>query len=398
MIHPRTLFVFFSLFLLVVCNSCQPSMTDSAAAADAKAVQPTATPEALAAVNGPKPPIGPHLAAPGLRQKLPASFVPQLPNEATKTQGEKDVAPQKEEPAIGPAVNWAKTENYLVLGTDRLPGQVVWRTDTIMMVGLDREKGRAAVLSIPRDLWVQIPNYGWGRINQVDYLGEQKQPGNGPFFVSEVLSRTLGISAQHWARVQMDGFQGMIDAVGGVTIHLDCPFYELSYSGAAFALPAGDIRLDGATAYRYVRLRLRESDIGRASRQRQVLWALRNQALQANLITRLPELWSAFQGTFATDLGLLDLLSLARFGMSLDKSQVRAGGITLNDLQSFVTAQGAEVLRIANPNRVRAVVDGVWDAPEIDNSRKQTTATCPALPPGVKITQVATDTVKAGGQ
>ncbi|MFN8494228.1 MAG: LCP family protein [Caldilineaceae bacterium] len=374
-------------------------MTDSVAAADAKVLQPTAAPDqALAPVNGPTPPIGPRLAAPELRQKTISSFVPQLPDEATKTEGEKAVSPQKEEPAIGPAVNWANTENYLVLGTDRLPGQVVWRTDSIMMVGLDREKGRATVLSIPRDLWVQIPNYGWGRINQVDYLGEQRQPGNGPFFVSQVLSQTLGISAQHWVRVQMDGFQAMIDAVGGVTIHLDCPFYELSYSGASFALPAGDIHLDGATAYRYVRLRLRESDIGRASRQRQVLWALRNQAMQANLITRLPELWSAFQGAFSTDLGLLDLLSLARFGMSLDKSQVRAGGITLNDLQSFVTAQGADVLRIANPNRVRAVVDGVWEAPEMDNSRKQTTAKCPALPPGVKVTQVATDTVKAGGQ
>lgn len=398
MIRPRML-ILLSFILLLACNSCQQSVAEGAMAAEESVAPATATVSTESSAdntNHPAPPIAPRLAAPELKQKKVVVAIPP-PDESTKTIGEKAVAPQKEEPAVGPAANWVNTENYLILGTDRLPGQVNWRTDSIMIVGIDRAQGRAAVLSVPRDLWVQIPNYGWGRINQVDYLGEQKAAGNGPVFVSQVLSQTLGVATTHWVRIQMDGFQGMVNAIGGVTIHLDCPFYELPYNSTEyFTLPAGDVHLDGATAYRYVRLRLRESDIGRASRQRQVLWALRNQALNSNLITQFPQLWSSFQGMFSTDLGLLDMLDLARLAMSLDKSQVHAGGITLNDLQSFITAQGADVLRIANPNRVRAVVNGVWEAPEMDNSRQQNAAACPALPPGVKITQQPTQTIASG--
>ena len=399
MIRSRLLISFISFMLLLACSSCQQNVAEGATFADVSAAPlvATSTGEASATTaNHPTPPIAPRLSAPALKQQTIVASVPP-PDESTKTTGEKALAPQKEELAVGPAAKWANTENYLILGTDRLPGQTEWRTDSIMLIGIDRAQGRAAVLSVPRDLWVQIPNYGWGRINQVDYLGERKQAGNGPLFVSQVLSQTLGVSTGHWVRIQMDGFQDMVNAIGGVTVHLDCPFFELPYgSNQYFTLPAGDIHLDGATAYRYVRLRLRESDIGRASRQRQVLWALRTQALNANLITQFPQLWSSFQGMFSTDLGLLDMLSLARLAMSLDKSQVRAGGITLNDLQNFTTAQGAQVLRVANPNRVRAVVDGVWNAPEMGNSRSQNAATCPPLPYGVKITQVPTQTVASG--
>ena len=96
------------------------------------------------------------------------------------------------------------------------------------MVGLDRERQRAAVLSIPRDLYIEIPNYGYGRINQVDYIGERvtRVKGGGPALVSEVLSDTLGIATSHWVRFELTGFESIVDAVGGVTVNLDCPFYE----------------------------------------------------------------------------------------------------------------------------------------------------------------------------
>jgi LCP family protein required for cell wall assembly len=289
--------------------------------------------------------------------------------------------------STGPAFDWTKTENYLVLGTDRRPGEKDWRTDTIMILGLDRSLNRAAVFSIPRDLYIEIPGYGWGRINQVDYIGERSNgAGGGPALVSQVLSKTLGISAPHWLRLQMDGFTSLVDAVGGVTVHLDCPFYEPMFTGTKwvyFTLPAGDVKLDGITAYEFVRLRYRESDIGRARRQRQFLWALRNQALNANLILRAPELWGAFQNSFSTDLSLLQLIDLARYGMSLEPGNVRSSGLTLADLQSYVTAQGAQVLRIANPTRVQSIVTGVWtSAPAMVDTNHQDATKCAPLPTG----------------
>lgn len=390
------------LFLLLIFDiSTQPAaiaavvvMPKNVQAAGTATPKPAATEE-----DAPAPPISPHVAAPPAK----ATPVPTATTPApSPTAAPPTVTPIQEEPAIGPASRWVNTENYLILGTDRRSGETNWRTDTVMVLGIDRAQGHAALLSIPRDLFVQIPNYGWGRINQVDYLGEQRSPnGGGPALVSQVLSQTLGIATNHWVRMQMDGFISIVNAVDGVTIHLDCPFYEPVFNNTTqawdyFTLPAGDVHLDGDDAFWFVRLRLRESDIGRARRQRQFLWALRDQALNANLITRIPELWSAFQSTVSTDLSLLDLVGLARFGIGLEPGNVRAGGLTLSDLQNFTTAQGAAVLRIANPNRVRAVVNGVWDAPAMAATNQQDPAACPALPAGVTIGEDTMPAVAAG--
>ena len=292
--------------------------------------------------------------------------------------------------APGPSFAWSETDNFLVLGTDRVGSGGSWRTDTIMVLGLDRANNRAAVLSIPRDMYIDIPGYGYSRINTADFIGEQTLgvEGGGPALISQILYENLGITTEHWVRVEMTGFRSIVDAVGGVTVHLDCPFYEPIYnldtdSWDYFTLPAGDVTLDGEAAYWFVRLRLRSSDISRGERQRQFLWALRDKALRTDVVTRLPDLWGAFQQTFTTDLSLLQMLDLARAGFALDAASVRATGISLNDLQSYTTPEGAAVLVIADPARVRWVVDSVWDAPAMVDAYRQDAAACPALPPEV---------------
>lgn len=296
--------------------------------------------------------------------------------------------------ATGPAFAWAETENYLILGTDRRPNDSSWRTDTIIVVGVDRTLNRAAVLSIPRDLYIEIPRYGYGRINQADYIGQniQKLKGGGPELVSEVISETLGIPTRHWVRIEMTGFQQVVDAVGGVDVYLDCPFYEPIFNLDTnawdyFTLPAGEVHMDGETAYWYVRLRLRESDIGRARRQRQFLWALRDQALNANLVLRFPELWSAFSNSYSTDLSLIEMLDLVRFGLALDPANVRASGISLRELQSYTTEKGASVLVITDPARVMGVVDGIWSAPAMIDANRQDANKCQPIPEGVPVVQ-----------
>ncbi len=252
------------------------------------------------------------------------------------------------------------------------------------------------VFSIPRDLYVNIPGYGWGRINQVDFLGEQASPGGGgPALVSQVLQDTLGISTNHWARVRMDGFIDVVDSVGGVTVHLDCPFYEPIFNLTIndwdyFALPAGDVWMDGDTAYWFVRLRYRESDIGRNRRQRQFLWALRDQVVKTNLITKFPELWAAFQNTFTTDMNLFEILDIVNWGLQLNPASVRASGLTLYDLQSYRTEAGASVLRIADPAHVRAVVESIWTAPAMVDANRQNTTSCPPLPAGIEFATAGT--------
>ena len=93
---------------------------------------------------------------------------------------------------------------------------------------------------------------------------------------------------------------------------------------------------------------------------------------------------------FATDLNPLEMVDMLSWGIQLDPANVRASGLTLYDLQSYTTAEGASVLRIADPSRVRGVVEGIWAAPAMVDSYRKDVTRCPALPPGVTF---ATDTL-----
>lgn len=362
----------------------------------APALAATPTPTPAAGDKPPAPPLGPRPLGPGVRPRptatpaagglsaaalpeiAPALEVPALPEDGLSAAAEAVEA-------SGPLFDWSASENILVLGTDRRTSGSSWRTDSIMVVGLDKANNRAVVFSVPRDLYVQIPGYGMGRINQADYMGERREAnGGGPQLVSDILEEYLGINTQHWVRIQMDGFIGIIDALGGVTINLDCPFAEPIFNLSTnqwenFTLPAGENHLNGQDAYWFARLRYRESDIGRSSRQRLLLWSLRNQVTTTDALMRLPELWTAFADTVSTDYSLLDLIELARWGMDLGPENVRASGLNLKDLQSYVTEQGAQVLVIANEAYVRSLVANVWAAPAMADAYRKDQTACPQV-------------------
>lgn len=299
-------------------------------------------------------------------------------------------APTPTATPIPPPFNMRETDNMLLLGTDRRPNDGSWRTDTIMVVGIDRAYNRAAVLSIPRDLYLPVPNYGTARINQVDYLGEAilKTPGGGPALLSQVIEENLGLKSNHWVRVEMNGFEDVVDTLGGVTVNLDCPFYELIYDlddqeWGWFTLPAGEVVLDGVSARWFVRLRLIESDFGRARRQRQFLWALREQVLSRNQLLRIPELWNTFQQTFDTDLSLLQMLDLTRFSVGLEPDNVRAAAITDQQVDRFIAASGADVLTINDPSKIATLIDTIWDGESLSEANRNDPASCPPPPKDV---------------
>jgi LCP family protein required for cell wall assembly len=222
-----------------------------------------------------------------------------------------------------------KTDNILVMGIDQRPGEVAWNTDTIMVLAVDPANKRVGVVNIPRDLYVEIPGLGKGKINQADYFGETSHyPGGGPALLERVLTQTLDLPAQHYVRVKMEGLVQLVDALGGVTVTLDCPLYERvpmpgSPNGLQdWNLPAGQVSLDGQSAKKFATYRYVSTDFGRARRQQQLIWAIRNRALGIDVIPRIPALWSALRDTFETDLNLLDVAGLARLGIGLRPENV----------------------------------------------------------------------------
>jgi LCP family protein required for cell wall assembly len=244
----------------------------------------------------------------------------------------------------------SKTDNILVLGTDAAR-EVPGRTDTIMVLAIDRKTNQIGIVSIPRDLYVDLPGYGKERINAAYITGEvAKYPGGGPALARRVVEESVGIPTQHYAIIRQEGLGRLVDALGGVTVTLDCPLYEMVSSQKSptglktFTLPAGKVHLDGRTAIKFAIYRYVESDFGRVGRQQQLIWAIRNRALQINLLPKIPELWQALADTFTTDLSLPDMIRLATLGTRLKSENVHGLVLGRDVVEGFMTEEGWQVL------------------------------------------------------
>ncbi len=221
------------------------------------------------------------------------------------------------------------TTTVLILGSDRRPDQPNWRTDVIMLMLLNPELGEAAVISFPRDMYVDhIPGHLPNRINVIDYLGEMDAPGGGgPALLISILEQRLNIEIDHYVRFQFGGFTKLIDELGGLRIYVDCYLYEYyPEEGIYLNLPPGEHLLSGQQALSYVRSRRSGGgDLERARRQQRVVWALRKQFsdLNWNMVLQGVRLYETMRYSVYTDVGILDALKYARFGLSLNETNVK---------------------------------------------------------------------------
>lgn len=285
-------------------------------------------------------------------------------------------------PSAPPDLN--NTYNILVMGVDHRPTYESWRTDSLMVVAIDFASGQVGVVSIPRDLYVDIPGRSSGRINEVDYFGDKTMGhGGGPKLLAQVVDAELGIPTQHYARIEMDGLVQLVDALGGVTVHLDCPLEEATPDDKApdglkyWGLPAGDNLLDGQTAKKFATYRYLSSDFSRVARQQQLIWAIRNKALSSDVISRIPELWQAMNALFETDLKLLDVITLARVGTKLDPAHVHGLVLSSNVFKDYMTPEGASVLVVRDPAALEAVKAGLFEARPLSDLGKSAADECP---------------------
>ena len=248
------------------------------------------------------------------------------------------------------------TTSVLLLGTDwRGPGSDSDNTDTLMLFHLDPNARRAVILSIPRDLYVEIPGHGEGRVNTAYARGEQDGTG-GLALARQTISTTLGIPVQHAVLLDFRVFVSLVDAIGGIDVDVPYPISDPTYPDSGigydpFYLPAGQHHLDGATALKYARTRATlGGDFDRNARQRQVVVAVRDRVTSLDLlpalITQSPQLWSTLQSAFETDLTLGEIVDLAVAGSRIPAGQVVTAGIDQTCTRFWTTSSGASVLLI----------------------------------------------------
>jgi LCP family protein required for cell wall assembly len=174
--------------------------------------------------------------------------------------------------------------NILLLGKagERYPGRDL--TDTVMVMSLDTRNRKVALLSLPRDLYVKAPGgFFQTKINAMYQYGLGREEGAEP--VRQAVQDVTGLPLHYFFIIDFDGFEKVVDTLGGVNVEVMRDIYDPRYPGPNYSYQTFEIRkgwhkLDGATALKYVRERHDdpEGDFGRAKRQQQVIQAVKNKA------------------------------------------------------------------------------------------------------------------------
>lgn len=250
--------------------------------------------------------------------------------------------------------------NILLLGTDKRGNEVNWRTDTIILLTIDQINKTVGMLTIPRDLYVNIPGIGMQRINTADFYGEYYHyPGGGPNLIKTTVEQNLGIRVHYYIRGGFDAFRKAIDILGGVDIAVDCPLYENGFSDdygmVNLNFQPGLQTMNGVTALRYARSRYTTNDYDRGRRQRQVLLAMWDKATSLNLLPKWPDLYNDMSASIQTDLSASDLATLAYIGTQLKMDKIKSRAIDNHSTTPYVTPEGAQVL-LPNMEKIHSLL------------------------------------------
>jgi len=287
------------------------------------------------------PPLEPSPTV-DLNSLFPTAAAPPLPS----------VASDAPEPSA--LLTDSETVNFLLIGSDKRPGGS-YRTDTMVVVILWPRQAQVSMISIPRDLWIYIPSVGMQRINTAYQSGElYGYSGGGPGLLRDTIAYNLGISIDHTAMVEFDGFRRIVDTLGGVDVPVACPYtdwhlIDLSYdpynenNWALYTVQSGIVHMDGDLALWYARSRMRSSDFDRGRRQQEVLRAIFGQALRTDTLTRIPQLYNDLSETIVTDLGLGDIVKLALYAPTLTNANIRSYYIRPPYVSAWTTPAGASV-------------------------------------------------------
>ena len=268
-----------------------------------------------------------------------------------------------------PLPNYEQKErvNILLLGIDKRPDETYSRTDTMILVTVDPNTKTAGMLSIPRDLWVSIPGYDEDRVNKAYFFGDKNgYPGGGPALAMRTVQYNLGMPVHFYAQIDFDGFRQVIDTLGGIDIDVpetidDPTFPDNNYGYDPFYIEAGQHTLDGYLALKYARTRATPgSDFSRAKRQQAVLLAIKDKALQLNMVPRIPELWNTMAGAFETNLELIDIVELSQLADEIDPNSIQTGVLDHTYTYDYVVPEtGAQVL-IPRRDKIRELVDEIF--------------------------------------
>jgi len=262
-------------------------------------------------------------------------------------------------------------------GGDPQEGDCPFCTDTLILLTIDPATKTAAMLSIPRDMWVNIPGFGYSRINTAWTLGRgSKLPGGGPALTMKTVSHFIGVPVDYYVQVDFDTFIDVIDLIGGVDVYndedllLDPVSHGKDFPKIRLTC-CGDRHLSGRAALAYARCRhieqgCKDGDFGRARRQQKVIFAIREKVLSPEnfpaLLAQAPELYNTFSEGIHTNLSLDDAIKLAVLVKDIPKEDIRNEVISNRMIvmdNVVVRGVNASIIRYV-PDQIRILRDQLF--------------------------------------
>ena len=239
--------------------------------------------------------------------------------------------------------------NILLLGSDIRPNGTAYRTDVVLLLTLNTDLGTVNVTSFPRDLYVFIPGWAMERINTAQFHG-------GFDLVSLMFEYNFGVRPDHYAMVNFNGFQQIIDTLGGIDVQVETELTDKRTGYNWYTVYPGTVHMDSETALWYVRARKTTSDFDRTRRQQEVLQAIFMRLISLDAIAKAPEIYDQLDTFVGTDLTLQDIVPLLPLaGKVATSNNINRYTIGPQHVSSWVTFDGAQVL-LPNQALVRGVM------------------------------------------
>lgn len=204
--------------------------------------------------------------------------------------------------------------NILLLGSDIRPDTVSYRTDTIILLTINKDMGTISLTSIPRDLYVYIPGWTVRRINTAMNYG-------GYETLAMTLAYNFGVYPDHYLMVNFSNFVKIINSLGGIDVQVAKNFSDQRAGYGWYQVKQGTTHMDGDTALWYVRSRHTTNDIDRLRRAQEVIQAIGYRMLSFDVLKRAPALYEIYKDTVYTDLEVENISKLLPAANILTKTQ-----------------------------------------------------------------------------
>ena len=220
--------------------------------------------------------------------------------------------------------------NFLLLGVGGTGHAGPELTDSIIFASFRPSSGEIGLLSIPRDLAVPIPGYGYRKINSINAYGELEEQGYGPEWTAKIVGELLGQTVHYYIKADFAGFVEMINEIGGIQVLVDRSFTDTSYPTdddliTTINFVEGWQTMTGSEALQFARSRHGSngegSDFARAERQQKILLAVKEKLLSASTFlnpSKLNRLIDVFEQNVSTNLSFWEIMKLARSAANID--------------------------------------------------------------------------------